>query len=68
MFAKGDLVYVPQSAVFYGLGQGSLYVNKKPSLALFVDYAEDGYVKVMFNGKTWLIKDREVYLNNQGGR
>ena len=61
MFAKGDLVYVPQSAVLYGLGQNSLCINKKPSLALFVNYELDGFAKVVLNGKQWLVKKRELY-------
>ena len=67
MFAKGDLVYVPQSAILYGIGQNSLYVIKKPSLALFVDYEVDGYAKVVLNGKQWLIKNKEIY-SNKGSR
>ena len=68
MFAKGDLVYVPQSVILYGLGQNSLMVNKKPSLALFVNYADDGYSKVILDGQPWLIKSREIYLNDRGGK
>ena len=63
MFAKGDLVYVPQSAVLYGLSQNSICVNKKPILGLFVNYEDGGFVKVLLDGKQWLIKNREVYLS-----
>ena len=67
MFTKGDLVYVPQSAILYGLGQNSIHIIQKPSLALFVTYADDpGYAKIMMDGRQWLIKNRDVYLN-QGG-
>ena len=66
MFAKGDLIYVPQSAVLYGMGQNSIYVNKKPSLALFINYAEEGFAKIVMNGEHWLVKKAEIYLN-QGG-
>ena len=63
MFAKGDLVYVPQSAVLYGLSQNSICVNEKPFLGLFVNYEDGGFVKVLLDGKQWLIKNREVYLS-----
>ena len=66
MFSKGDLLYVPQSAVLYGLSQNSICVNKQPSLALFVKYVDEGFVKVVLDGKQWLIKNREVYLNHGG--
>ena len=65
MFAKGDLVYVPQSVILYGTEQNSLTINKKPSLALFVTYAEEGFARVLLNGKQWLIKDKELYLSEQ---
>ena len=68
MFAKGDLVYVPQSVILYGLGENSLMINKKPSLGLFVHYTDDGYSKVILNGQSWLIKSREIYLNDRGGK
>jgi hypothetical protein len=63
MFVKGDLVYVPQSAILYGLGENSLCINKKPSLALFVNYELDGYAKVVLDGKQWLVKKKEIYSN-----
>ena len=66
MFSKGDLIYVPQSATLYGLGQNSVYINKKPTLALFVNYANEGYAKIVMDGKHWLIRKGEIYLN-QGG-
>jgi len=66
MFAKGDLIHVPQSTVLYGIGQNSIYVNNKPTLALFVTDAKDGLAKIVMNGKHWLVKKREIYLN-QGG-
>ncbi len=62
MFSKGDLIHIPQSAVLYGLGQNSIYINKKPTLALFVNYAEEGFSHIIMNGKKWLIKSREIYL------
>ena len=63
MFAKGDLVYVPQSATLYDMGLNSRFVNKKPSLALFVNYEVNGWSVVVLDGKQWLIKDKEIYLN-----
>ena len=63
MFAKGDLIYVPQDAVLYGLGQNSILVNPKPKLALFLNYSDHLHAKIVMNGKHWLIKSREIYPN-----
>ena len=63
MFAKGDLVYVPQSATLYGIGLTSRIVNEKPSLALFVNYEVNGWSVVVLDGKQWLIKNKEIYSN-----
>ena len=63
MFIKGDLVYIPQSVILYGLGQNSVYVNKKPILALFVNDVDASHAKVLVDGKQWLVKKREVYLS-----
>ena len=43
--------------------QNSILINKRPTLALFVNYAEDGMAKIVLDGKQWLIKSREIYLN-----
>ena len=44
LFAKGDLVHVPQAAVMFGSEQKSarIYINQKPTLAIFVDYTDGG--------------------------
>ena len=67
MFAKGDLVYVPQAAILYGLTKASYLVNQKPTLALFLDYSdkEIGYSTIIMNGKKWLVKDKDIYLNQE---
>ena len=65
MFAKGDLVYVPQDATLYGMGQNnaSIFITPKPNLALFLNYDNDHMAKIVMNGKHWLIKSKEIYLN-----
>ena len=64
MFTKGDLIHIPQSVILYGVEPtASIYINKKPSLAIFIDYADDGMAQVILNGKSWLVKNREIYLN-----
>ena len=64
MFMKGDLIHIPQSVILYGVEPtASIYINKKPSLAIFIDYADDGMAQVILNGKSWLVKNREIYLN-----
>jgi len=70
MFTKGDLIYVPQAAVLYGLTKASVLVNDKPSLALFLDYSKEeaGYSTIVMNGKKWLVKDKEIYLNRENQR
>ncbi len=67
MFAKGDLIHVPQSTILYGGGAGAqIYINQKPSLALFLDYADSDLAKIVMNGQHWLVKKKEIYLNKQG--
>ena len=66
VFCKGDLVHVPQAAVMYGISRTSgvsIYVNQKPSLAIFMNYKDDGMSEVVMNGQTWLVKNKEIYLN-----
>ena len=67
MFVKGDLIYVPQAAVLYGLSKASVLVNQKPSLALFLNYSRDeaGFSTIIMDGKKWLVKDRDIYLNRE---
>ena len=70
MFAKGDLIYIPQAAILYGLAKASIHVIDKPSLALFLDYSkeEEGYSTIIMNGKKWLVKDKDIYLNQENQR
>ena len=67
LFAKGDLVHVPQSAILYGSNTNGMciWVNKKPSLAIFINYKQDGMAEVVMDGKKWLVKDKEIYLNKE---
>ena len=67
MFVKGDLIYVPQAAILYGLSKASVLVNQKPSLALFLNYSRDeaGFSTIIMDGKKWLVKDRDIYLNRE---
>ena len=66
VFCKGDLVHVPQAAVMYGINRSSgisVYVNQKPALAIFMNYKDDGMSEVVMNGQSWLVKNKEIYLN-----
>jgi len=67
VFAKGDLVHVPQSAILYGSNPStaSIYINKKPSLAIFMNYKQDGMAEVVMDGQKWLVKNKEIYLNKE---
>ena len=69
MFTKGDLIHIPQSVILYGLsGAGAkIYVNKKPTLAIFLDYRPDNMSEVVVDGQKWLVKNREIYLNEGVG-
>ncbi len=69
IFTKGDLVHVPQAAILYGSSTVNLkiYVNKKPSLAIFVNYKPDGMSEVVMDGQKWLVKNKELYLNKEVG-
>jgi len=65
IFQKGDLIHIPQSAILYGTNRSSasIYVNKKPTLAIFMDYKDDGMSEVVMNGQSWLVKNKEIYLS-----
>lgn len=65
IFQKGDLIHIPQSAILYGTSRASasIYVNKKPALAIFMDYKDDGMSEVVMNGQSWLVKNKEIYLS-----
>ncbi len=65
IFKQGDLIHIPQSAILYGIGSktASIYVNKKPTLGIFMNYKKDGMSEVVLNGQSWLVKNREIYLN-----
>ena len=67
MFVKGDLIYVPQAAVLYGLSKASVLVNQKPSLALFLNYSRDeaGFSTIIMDGEKWLVRDKDIYLNQE---
>ena len=67
MFTKGDLIYIPQAAVLYGLGARSYLVNKKPSLALFLSKSKKdaGYSTIIMDGEKWLVRDKDIYLNQE---
>ena len=65
MFVTGDLVHIPQSAILYGVSRAcaSIYVNKKPALAIFMNYKDDRMSVVVMDGQKWLVKNKEIYLN-----
>ena len=63
MFAKGDLIYIPQDAVLYGLGRCHILVNPKPKLALFLKYDDHLYSTIVLNGQEWLVKSNDIYPN-----
>ena len=65
VFQKGDLIHIPQSAVLYGISMStaSIYVNKKPTLGIFMNYKDGGMSVVIMNGQKWLVKNKEIYLN-----
>ena len=69
VFCKGDLVHVPQATVMYGTNTSgiSIYVNKKPTLAIFMDYKDDGMSEVVMNGRNWLVKNNQIFLNREAG-
>ena len=64
---RGDLIHVPQSAILYGIGAtgASIYVNKKPTLAIFINYKQDNMSEIVMNGQNWLVKNKEIYLNRE---
>ena len=64
---RGDLIHVPQSAILYGIGTkgASIYVNKKPTLAIFMNYKQDNMSEIVMNGQNWLVKNKEIYLNRE---
>ncbi len=67
MFSKGDLVHVPQAAVLYGSSSPNLkiFIIKKPMLAIFMDYKDDGMSEIVMDGQKWLVKNREIYSNKE---
>jgi len=67
MFIKGDLVHVPQSAILYGSSSPNLkiYVIKKPMLAIFMDYKNDGMSEIVMDGQKWLVKNKEIFSNKE---
>ena len=69
IFQKGDLIHIPQSVVLYGISMASasIYVNKKPTLAIFMNYKDGGMSEVVMNGQKWLVKNKEIYLNRGAG-
>ena len=73
IFAKGDLVHIPQSAVLYGTSTtthpspAKIAITKKPELAIFINYKPDGMSEVVMGGQKWLVKNKELYLNKEVG-
>lgn len=69
LFAKGDLVHVPQSAIMYGEDPRSarIYVNQKPTLAIFIEYSADGMSSIVMDGQKWLVKNNQIFLNKEAG-
>ncbi len=67
LFAKGDLIHVPQSVIMYGssVSSGKIYVNQKPMLAIFVNYKGEGLAEVVMNGQKWLVKNSDIFLNKE---
>ena len=67
MFAKGDLVHVPQDSIMYGLSThspASIKINPSPALGIFVEACPDEKTgKVMMSDGLWLIKLKQIYLN-----
>ena len=65
--SKGDLIHVPQSAILYGINQAaaSIYINKKPTLAIFMNHKQDNMSEIIMNGQSWLVKNKEIYANKE---
>ena len=63
VFKRGDLIHIPQSVVLYGLESktASIFINQKPALAIFINYVKDGMSEVVLNGQNWLVKNKEIY-------
>ena len=61
---KGDLVHVPQSAILYGVStRAAIYVNQRPALAIFLNHTKDNMSEIVMNGQNWLVRNKEIYLN-----
>ena len=67
VFAKGDLVHVPQAVIMYGGDSRSakIYVNQKPTLAIFIEYSTDGMSSIVMDGQKWLVKNNQIFLNRE---
>ena len=64
--SKGDLIHVPQSAILYGVGtRAAIYVNQKPTLAIFLNHTEGNMSEIVMNGQNWLVRNKEIYLSKE---
>jgi hypothetical protein len=70
VYKAGDLVHIPQAVTlvqcpFDSTPQLSIpmsfHETDRPEIALVVDSSEFGYVRVLWSGKTWSVKDDSVY-------
>ena len=70
MFAKGDLVHVPQDSIMYKPrshhtnAPASIKVNPSPALGIFIETCSDNRKgKVIMPDGIWQIKLKDIYLN-----
>jgi hypothetical protein len=71
-YKAGDLVHIPQAVTLIQCAMTtrddpqltiplSFHVMQRPEIALVVDTLAVGYVRVLWSGKTWSVKDDSVY-------
>lgn len=71
-YKAGDLVHIPQAVTLIQCAMTtredpqltipmSFHETQRPEIALVVDTLPVGYVRVLWSGKTWSVKDDSVY-------
>jgi hypothetical protein len=71
-YKTGDLVHIPQAVTLVQCPYEppedpqltiplSFHETDRPEIALVVDTTAFGYVRVLWSGKTWSVKDDSVY-------
>ena len=67
-FERGDLIYVPSQATLFHYDSKSKNIKnfnvlEEPLNLLVTQEAQEGIIGVHYEGKTWYIRQKDIYLS-----